>query len=148
MSKRNYKMETTTINLSSTFPVRGRCNKCSSLPTNLYRVRNPTLWFDPQKVIKRFSYIKKYCDRMCVDYYFTDNPSIFITVNDFSHCVNYKGYNPRLHKNKGVIALSFTEFFTCDCGGMVWGVTEKCAQYRPEISNRKSRSKHSLVFKF
>lgn len=137
-----HKPEITKINLSTTFPARARCKYCTEVPTLHYSIREPFLWFDPNRVIRSawIEYIRKYLSKFVNDFYIIEEPKNIKTSTIFSYKPDNK-YDPKIHKNKGVMSVdNRVEFLTCECGKSVWAFTDKSVVNRPEIVNRKARS--------
>lgn len=109
-----YKPEITKINLSTPFPTRARCKYCGELPTVYFYIREPFLWFDPNKVIRSpwVDYVRKHISRFVSDFYMIEEPKNIRTSSIFSYKPDYK-YDPKIHKNKGVKSIdNRLEFLT------------------------------------
>lgn len=130
------------VNVSSTFMIRCRCKRCGKNPSvhRYFYFKNPNYWKSPRKQIERFSYIKKHVKRFCEDYYLSNKPSKYTNMSIFSHSPTYKGFNPKLHKNKGVLPFDdYAELITCPCGRTTWSFYQKSILERFEIINRKAK---------
>lgn len=145
--KKHYFPEIIRVSLSSSFMVRTKCKHCLSSPSVFYAVKNSNCYLDPRSPINHFSYVKRFCKRMCNDYYFFDSPLDIVNSSPFKFTPNFKGYKARLHKNKGVSAYTdYTDMVTCDCGMTNWLFYEESAATRPEIIRRKARYKYPRKF--
>lgn len=129
------------INISDSFIFRTKCNKCFSGPIFYFYEKNPVLWYNPNKIRNLFSFIRKNYKRQQKDNYKTNNFIDSKSLDLYNHSVNYKGYNPKLHKNKGINSVvNIIESLTCLCGSTIWKITtDKMIKSRPEIFNRKSK---------
>lgn len=138
------------VNLSSTFPFKNRCKYCASQPKHYYYTRTASA-FQDHEVIKFINmWISSNHKRMCEDYYLTEMPKHFNTAGSFAHLVDYKGYNPRFHKNhkdhNAHALASTTDHLACNCGRTNWAFNETSAKNRPEIKQRKARENSSSSF--
>jgi hypothetical protein len=150
---KTYKSEIVRVNLSETFMVRSRCKSCGELPSMYYYFKNPVLFDDVNEVRHIFGFIKKYISRMCDDFYLIENPSSFKHMSYFGFRLNFKGYNPKLHKTRTPWVqykqeLEITEFLTCECGKTSWAFSDKTIKLRPEIIFKKARYKYPKKFDF
>jgi hypothetical protein len=148
-----YKSETIKVSLSETFMVRSRCKHCGELPSVYFYFKNPILFEDVNEVKHVFNFIRKYINRMCEDFYLMENPSNFIHMSFFGFKLNFKGFNPKLHKTRTPWfnykqELEITEFLGCECGKTSWAFSDKTTRRRPEIVLRKSRYKYPKKFDF
>lgn len=127
------------INISNSFIHRARCAKCGNQPKYYYISANPILYNDPNKNKNNFKFIKKYYKRISSDHKI-DDFRFASKLNYYNHSVNYKSYNPKLHRVKGADAkFNLIESLTCECGYTFWYFTEKSIKNRSEILNRKSK---------
>ena len=137
------------INLSTPFTVRTRCTKCAKNPSIYYYIRNPVMWFNPNKIRAQFSFVRKFVSRMCSDLYLNEDPKDFHTSNYLGFSTSFKSYRPRLHRTRGSKAVSdIVEYLACDCGGSVWAFSDKAVRGRAEIVFRKGRYKYPQKFSF
>ncbi len=130
------------VNISSTFMAKSRCKKCGSPPqyNRYFYFQTSNFFKSPRKQSSLINFLKKHFKRMCEDYYLSNYPSRYNSVSPFSHSASYKGFVPKLHKNKGVSATeNYTEIITCYCGRTTWAFYQKSAENRPEIINKKGR---------
>jgi hypothetical protein len=148
-----HKSEIVKVNLSETFMVRSRCTSCGELPSMYYYFKNPILFDDVNEIRYLFTFIRKYVNRMCNDFYLIDRPGDFIRMGFFGFRLNFKGYNPKLHRTRTPWArykqdLEITEFLTCECGKTSWAFSDKTVKLRPEIILKKARYKYPKNFDF
>lgn len=126
-------------NISSTFPLRSKCRHCMSSPNRYYCLKSPTLWFSPESQNKMYHWIKRNINRTCLDL-FTNFSFKIDSVSEFSHPVNYKGFRPKLHKNKWVHPfMEYIDILVCKCGKTSWAFYQRSSKNRPEIYNRKGK---------
>lgn len=150
---KTHKSEIVRVNLSETFMVRSRCKLCGKLPSMYYYFKNPILFDDVNEVKYLFGFIRKYISRMCDDFYLIESPSSFIHMSFFGFKLNFKGYNPKLHKTRTPWIrykqdLEITEFLTCECGKTSWAFSDKTVKLRPEIILKRARYKYPKRFDF
>ena len=142
------------VNISTPFLTRSRCKNCASLPTIYYYIKNPTVWYSPIKDRSKFEFIKRHCKRMCGEglkptFYLSDTTVAFWRMYNVTHTVNYKGYNPKLHKSRGTNPIfDVVEYLSCNCGASIWAFSDKSAKSKMEIVNRKSRYKFPQKFDY
>lgn len=130
------------INYSTPFTLRARCKFCGSGPTHYYYTRSDTLWFNPNRIKEHFDLMKKYCKRMCSNYYLIDDPKYFNSLIGFSFFVSFNKYRPKLHSGRGTHPVfDLVEHLRCECTRTDWAFYDKSTITRPEIFNRKSRFK-------
>lgn len=150
---KKYKSETIKVNVSETFMVRSRCKSCGELPSSYYYYKNPILFEDVSDVKELFGFIRKYISRLCDDFYLADSPTNFVHMSFFGFKLNFKGYNPKLHRTRTPFIqhkqeLEITEFLTCKCGKTSWAFSDKTVRQRPEIILRKGRYRYPKKFDF
>jgi hypothetical protein len=144
-----YKPETNYIKLSTPFLVKSRCKFCRGLPMHYYYIKSRGLYQDPSKLVQWFQDVSKHFKRMCTEHYFLSEPRYCGGMANFSQTPFYKGYNPTLHRTRGVSNSSeMSEFLMCECGGTSWAFRNKAVKNRPEIVNRKSRKNFPQKFEF
>ena len=146
-----YKPETIYVNVSSSFLARARCTWCKGKPNHYSYIRLPEKWYDPKNQRENFAINLKWLGRMNEDWYLDLSPRYFHSAHDFSHKLENKGYNPILHRARGVRASSegnITEVVWCICGSTMWAFNQKSAKHRPEITNRKGRYNYPNKFEF
>jgi hypothetical protein len=144
-----YKPEIVRVRLSSPFIARAKCKFCEGSPVLYYYVRNPTLWFNPRKVISEFEWVRKRVKKICWDNFNLRSPKDYRSITPFNHSPFYKGYRPRLHRTKGANPIAdLVEFVTCECMQTSWAFSAKAIENRPEITNRKSRHVFPNRFEF
>ena len=144
---KRHKVEVIRVNLSNSFMVRTKCAVCGEEPTIYYYNAKPYLWNEPKSQKRLFDAIKHWYKRMCMDWYLESNPSYFHSGADFSHPVDYKGFNPKLHYTRGINPdANIVEFITCWSGCTIWAFVDKANKNRPEFVNRKSRYSHPHKF--
>jgi len=91
--------------------------------------------------------MKKWLKRMTQDWYLDVEPRYFQEITNFSHAVDYKGYNPKIHHTRGIDPRNnIVEFISCWSGCTIWAFADKATKKRPEIANRKSRILHPQKF--
>lgn len=136
------------INLSTVFPVRTKCKYCGTGPTHYFAHPVVYKWFNPTKARDNFKYIQKTLKRMNYDYYLKESPKIFRATVHLTHTVNYKGYNPALHRKRGVPPINdYLEMMVCGCGISQWAYSQKSSVARPEITQRRARYSYPAKFK-
>lgn len=134
--RKEYKPEIIRVRLSMPVLVRARCIHCGGFPTQLYYMRNNSLYVTPPR---RGTRMGKRRYRMSTGHP-SDSPKYF-TMNQSSHSTMYKSYRPKLHRTRGSSSSSeFIEYLTCDCFATKWAFAEKSVVNRPEIMNRKARN--------
>lgn len=144
--KKPYQKHSVNIKLSTSFIARTKCKHCLDYSNFTYRVRNPPVNKDFTVSIRKFEYISKNVKRMCDDYYMEFSPRSFHSNSWFSHGVNYKGYNPKLHRMRGVQkTINFTEFVSCKCGLTNWAFNYKSCESQPSF-RRKTDKVHPKKF--
>lgn len=137
---KKYKTEHFHIKLSTTFIARAKCKYCNDFSSFSYRIRNPPLHRSVGVAIKKFEYIRDSVKRMCDDYYMEFSPKVFTSAATFSHDVNYKGYNPKLHRTKFFKKdLNFTEYVYCKCGMTSWAFNYKSTEKQLQSKKRSNR---------
>lgn len=128
------------INLSTPIVMRARCKRCGKFPDTYYCLRHRELIKDVKKQIAHSLRTKKYIKKMNAEWYFDFSPSNFSSINLFSHSTIYKGYNPRLHKTKGLDPHSLKmEYLTCPCNQTIWSWVDKFVQNKLEHKHRRAR---------
>lgn len=137
------------VNLSSSFVARSRCKFCATGPTHYVISKLSTKWYDHSMIKARFAAYVKRLKRMNYDFYLSVNPKVFHSTSFLTHTVFYKGYDPALHKNRGIPpAANYMEYLACGCGRTQWGFAQKSSAGRPEIALRKSRYKYPSSFNY
>jgi len=140
------------VNLSSTFPLKNRCKYCATTPKYYYLTRTSSTWQDYEVVLFINMWIANNHKRMCQNYYLIEMPKDYTTISSFDHSIDYKGYNPRFHKNHknhNLYANSNTiDYLSCQCGRTRWAFNETMSKNRPEISQRKARFTFKAKFSF
>jgi hypothetical protein len=135
------------VNLSSSFIAKSRCKFCATGPQNYFISKLVTKWYDHSFIKERAAAYLKRLRRMNFDFYLDSSPKHFKSVKFLIHTVFYKGYDPVLHKNRGVPAVAnYMEYLACHCGRTQWAFVQKSAAARPEIIQRKSRNKYPRQF--
>lgn len=154
------KKEFVKVNLSTPFPLRGKCKYCKGEPKHYYLARTSSAFKDFETIQFINAWIASNHKRMCQDYYLGSMPKDFTKASNFGHSLDYKGYNPRFHKNHkdhNSHSMSNTiDHLSCDCGKTSWAFNETVAKNRPEVRQRKARNvytgnslikeTHSLIF--
>src|SRR5579885_3673696 len=135
---RRHKVEVIQVNLSSSFMVRTKCAICGQEPTVYYYNNKPHLWKDHRSPGRLFDSWKKWLKRLCMDWYMDSEPRYFHDNSNFSHTVDYKGFNPKLHHARGIdVDSNIIEYITCWSGCTVWAFSGKANSKRREITQRK-----------
>jgi hypothetical protein len=147
MSKTFFKLQSTKVNLSSSFMARTICSKCGEAPDAYYRVFQPTCWQDPRSSQAVFDWYKRYIKQMSSAWYKLYQPSSFHGLKEFNFYWREKSYKPTLHQHKGIDQSgTLIEYLVCPCGKSVWAFAQKSVQTRPEIKNRKARYSYPRKF--
>ncbi len=144
-----YKPEVIRINISSTFMVRTRCQKCRSGPYYYYAVLKPYKWKNPRHAILFSNITRGWIQRMVSNWYLDFTPRHFNKMGDFSFNLEDKAYSPILHRVRGSNVNerdNVVEFIGCECGDTIWAFNDKSIKKRPEITNRKGRYKYPQRF--
>jgi hypothetical protein len=136
------------VRLSTSFLIRSKCIYCKSGPSVYFYIQNPILWFNHRKVLERIEFLKRNVKRFGGSHFLKFDPKYFIYNSHFNQSINFKGYNPKLHRTRGNYAISITEYLQCNCGRMSWAFSEKSIQNRDDILSRKSRFKFPNKFDF
>jgi hypothetical protein len=131
------------ISLSDTFPLKNRCKYCSSIPAWYYHTRISSSFQDHEIAQFINMWLTGSHKRMCQDFYLTEMPKSFTNTNNFAHAVDYKGFNPRFHKNSKYHNYDHSgtvvDHLSCSCGKTNWAFNETRAKNKPEIKQRKAR---------
>lgn len=145
--RRRYKPRIIQVNLSSSFVARTKCVQCGQEPQVYYYANKPYLFIDPKGAQNLFKSMTKWMKRMSSDWFMEAEPKFFKEMSAFNHMVDYKGYNPRLHKSRGVNPQTNTiQYISCWSGCTVWAFSDSANTERQEISQRKSRHKYPQKF--
>lgn len=147
----NPKQEVVRINISSTFLTRARCKDCGKGPDFYYASMQPFKWKEIKHFLIYSKFSKRWVKRMVSNWYQEFSPRYFHDLGDFSFALEAKGFNPALHKSRGIDVLdrdNVVEYVGCECGATVWAFNEKSTKRRPEITNRKGRYKYPQKFAF
>jgi len=134
------------INLSHSFGAKNRCRKCGKHPTKYYNANLPAFARNPRDKTNVVNWLSKNTKRLMLDFYLRDDPSKFKSVSTFSHPVDYKGYNPRLHRTTSA-STNMREYMVCECGMSVW-VFSDMYTIAPEKVHRRSREHYPIKLKY
>ena len=136
------------ISMSSLFPLKNRCKFCMSMPKYYYSIR-PSGVFQDHEIIQFINnWIVSNIKRMCHDFYLTEMPKNFPNNRSFGHVVDYKGFNPRLHRSSKNCNNTIIDHLSCECGKTSWAFNQTGSKNKPEISQRKARITYSTKFHF
>jgi hypothetical protein len=135
------------VNLSTTFLIRTKCKFCATGPVHYFTGKTTIKWLSPHKAKGNYKFYFKFIKRVNYDYYLDEAPKKYTSMSPFTHTPAYKGYNPALHKKRGVSAINdFVEYLCCDCGRSKWVFSQKATKQRPEIVNRKAKNNYPVKF--
>jgi hypothetical protein len=144
-----YKTEIIRVNLSNSFTTRTRCLKCGAEPTIYFYSFKPYLFEDHRHASSLIEYVRKRFKRVQLDWYLEARPKDFTGIVSFSHLVNYKGFNPKLFKSKGIDQdNNIVQFIACWSGCTVWAFSDKASENRREITQRRARYNHPTKYSF
>lgn len=140
-----FPVEIIKIRLSTPVLARARCKKCGSFPTIYYVMYNGMTGWEPSRT-QRMMYRRMKLRGI-------DKTRSITQISDFGQILKFKSYAPTYHKIRGdefgaEYDFDIVEYLTCKCGQSRWAFSEKAAQHRPEIINRKARSFFPLEIEY
>lgn len=142
-----YKKNYVKINMSSTFLAKSICKECGEAPDTYYWINQPSLWINPRSSHAVFAWYKKFFKQINGSWYKKHEPRFFHSIKDFSFHWLEKGYKPSLHQHISINQVNnIVEYLSCPCGETVWAFSQKSAETRMEIKNRKARYKYPKRF--
>jgi hypothetical protein len=137
-----YRPKTISISLSSSFMAKARCKKCGGHPTVYYAMFRPGVWSDVVGYRKFSPRSRRWVRRMCSSWYKEYSPKEFHDVFEFTFRLDYKNYNPLLHRTRGSDVIgrdNIIECLSCECGQTSWAFNQESVKRRLEIVNRKGK---------
>lgn len=145
----NYKPVLTKVSLSTPILTKNVCCKCVKGPSWYYFIREMDAYKHPHDLLKMYEWIQSKTKRFSLDFYSSDSPKHFTSIQNFNYQVLNKSFSCRAHKNKVGTNSNVAEFLSCECGSTVWALsTEAFNKFKPEITNRKSHKTFPQKFVF
>lgn len=91
-------------------------------------------------------------DKMNSDFYLTEMPVNFDKNTYFSHAVDYKGFNPRFHKNSKYHnhdeSSVIIDCLQCSCGRTNWAFNETRSKNKPEVKQRRAKNTYPKKYRY
>lgn len=146
---RKFPIDKCQLKISTTFPVRTRCKKCSSLPCFYFNYPKSHIQKDPKKLQYYFGRDNKFIIINNDDY--TDFSQQNLKLKNIRYSL-HMNFNTQKHQKNKKIGTDYSknkiECLTCECGKTLWDFYDLAGSEKPEIFNKRAPYAHPQVFEF